>query len=81
MKIIRAENTAHRAGAYYVRTQAMAVKHYIALEQEFDEHDGEDTMYLVGLDDVLPIATARMYPVDDGSVMLGRIVVLPEYRH
>ncbi len=29
----------------------------------------------------LPIATCRLYAIDDIRVMLGRIVVLPEYRH
>ena len=32
-------------------------------------------------DDGFPIATARMYPLDRRSVMIGRVVVLPEYRH
>ena len=80
-KIVRANTLAERAGAYYVRTQAMAVKHHIPLEDEFDEHDNEDTKYIVILDDVLPVATARMYALDDDKVMIGRVVVLPEYRH
>ena len=28
-----------------------------------------------------PIATARMYPLDDECMMIGRVVVLPEHRH
>ncbi len=32
-------------------------------------------------DDDFPVATARMYPLDDRCVMIGRVVVLPEYRH
>ena len=32
-------------------------------------------------DDGFPIATARMYALDRASVMIGRVVVLPEYRH
>ena len=28
-----------------------------------------------------PIATARLYALDGASVMIGRVVVLPEYRH
>lgn len=81
MNIIRATTTAEQAGAYYVRIQAMAVKHHISLYQEFDEHDTPETKYIVVTDDVLPVATCRLYPVDEGSMMLGRIVVLPEYRH
>ncbi|MBQ8927620.1 MAG: GNAT family N-acetyltransferase [Oscillospiraceae bacterium] len=80
MEIIRAATTAERAGAYYVRIQAMAVKHHISLYQEFDEHDTPETRYIVITDDVLPVATGRLYPIDDTSMMLGRIVVLPEYR-
>ena len=28
----------------------------------------------------MPVATCRLYAIDNDSVMLGRIVVLPEYR-
>ncbi len=81
MDILRATTTAGRAGAYYVRIQAMARKHQIPLNVEFDEHDTPDTKYIVAVDDYLPIATCRLYPEDDERMMLGRIVVLPEYRH
>ena len=79
-EIIRAEETWQQAGAYYVRIQAMAKKHHITLRQEFDEHDGPETKYIVITDSGFPIATARMYPLDRRSVMIGRVVVLPEYR-
>lgn len=78
--LIRATETWQQAGAYYVRIQAMAKKHHIALRQEFDEHDAPKTKYIVVTDSDFPIATARMYPLDDSSVMIGRVVVLPEYR-
>ncbi|MBO4851326.1 MAG: GNAT family N-acetyltransferase [Prevotella sp.] len=81
MEILRATTTAGRAGAYYVRIQAMARKHHIPLDVEFDEHDTPDTKYVVAVDDFLPVATCRLYPEDDSHMMLGRIVVLPEYRH
>ena len=58
----------------------MARKHHIPLRVEFDEHDTPETMYIVAVDDYLPVATCRLYPIDDSSMMLGRIVVLPEYR-
>ena len=80
MRIIRATKTAEQAGAYYVRIQAMARKHQIPLDVEFDEHDTPDTKYIVIVDDYLPIATCRIYPIDETRIMLGRIVVLPEYR-
>ena len=78
--IIRATETWQQAGAYYVRIQAMAKKHHIALRQEFDEHDGPDTKYIVIIDNDFPIATARMCPLDEKSMMIDRVVVLPEYR-
>lgn len=80
-EIIRAEETWQQAGAYYVRIQAMAKKHHITLRQEFDEHDGPDAKYIVVTDADFPIATARMYPLDEKRMMIGRVVVLPEYRH
>ncbi|MBQ8954260.1 MAG: GNAT family N-acetyltransferase [Clostridia bacterium] len=80
LSIIRATETWQQAGAYYVRIQAMAKKHHIPLRQEFDEHDTPDTKYVVVTDDGFPIATARMYPLDKASMMIGRVVVLPEYR-
>ena len=80
MEILRATTTAGRAGAYYVRIQAMARKHQIPLDVEFDEHDTPEAKYIVIVDDYLPIATCRLFAIVDKSVMLGRIVVLPEYR-
>lgn len=80
MEIIRATKTAEQAGAYYVRIQAMARKHQIPLHVEFDEHDTPDTKYIVIVDNYLPVATCRLYGIDDSHAMLGRIVVLPEYR-
>lgn len=80
METVRAETTAARAGAYYVRIQAMAKKYHITLEEEFDEHDTPETKYIVILDDDFPVATCRMYDMGEGAVMIGRVVVLPEYR-
>lgn len=80
MEIIRATKTAEQAGAYYVRIQAMARKHQITLYAEFDEHDTPETKYIVVIDDYLPVATCRLYAIDNERAMLGRIVVLPEYR-
>ena len=80
MEIIRATETYQQAGAYYVRIQAMAKKHHITLRQEFDEYDTPETKYIVVTEDEFPIATARMYPIED-AMMIGRVVVLPEYRH
>ncbi len=83
MEILRADTLPLRAGAYYVRIQAMARKHQISLEEEFDAHDTPDTKYILARDDYLPVATARLYPPDPASkaeIILGRVVVLGEYR-
>ena len=80
LEIIRAEETWQQAGAYYVRIQGMAKQHGIPLRREFDAHDTPDTRYIVLTDDGFPVATARVYPLDEGAAMIGRVVVLPEYR-
>ena len=79
-KVLRAEETWQRAGAYSVRIQGMNRQHHISLREEFDEHDGTDCKYIVILDDEYPVATCRFYELDKQSVLLGRVVVLPEYR-
>lgn len=81
MKVVRATKTWQQAGAYYVRIQAMAKQYHIPLRDEFDEHDGPDTDYIVLLDEEFPVATCRIYELDENSVMVGRVVVLPEYRN
>ena len=78
--VLRAEAEWQRAGAYSVRIQGMNRQHHIPLRDEFDEHDGEGTKYIVLLDDGYPVATCRFYETRPDSVVLGRVVVLPEYR-
>ena len=80
LEVMRAEAEWQRAGAYSVRIQGMNRQHHISLRDEFDEHDGPDAGYIVLLDDGYPVATCRFYALDVRSVMLGRVVVLPEYR-
>ena len=80
LKVMRATETWQQAGAYYVRIQGMAKQHGITLRREFDVHDTPDTKYIVLLDDDFPVATSRFYRIDDTSAMIGRVVVLPEYR-
>ena len=80
LEIIRAEAEWQRAGAYSVRIQGMNRQHHISLREEFDEHDGGNTKYIVILDDGYPVATCRFYAVNTRCVILGRVVVLPEYR-
>ena len=77
---IRAIETWQRAGAYSVRVQGMNRQYHIALQDEFDEHDGNESKYIVLLDDEYPVATCRFYELDKSTVLVGRVVVLPEYR-
>ena len=79
-EVIRAEEAWQRAGAYSVRIQGMNRQHHISLREEFDEHDTDGTRYIVLLDDGYPIATCRFYEISTKEVILGRVVVLPEYR-
>ena len=55
-------------------------QHHISLREEFDEHDGDGTKYIVLLDAGYPVATCRFFETAPGHVTLGRVVVLPEYR-
>ena len=80
IKTLRATETWQRAGAYSVRIQGMNRQHHISLEEEFDEHDGDKSKYIVLIDDTYPVATCRFYELDENTVLVGRIVVLPEYR-
>lgn len=80
MKIIRVTKESERAGAYYVRIQAMMRKYQIPLDAEVDSHDGADCNYILALDDIYPVATCRWFGLDSESAEIGRVVVLPEYR-
>ena len=80
MEVLRATEEWQRAGAYSVRIEGMNRQHHISLRDEFDEHDCDGTRYIVMLDDGYPVATCRFYEVDDLSVIIGRLVVLPDYR-
>ena len=80
IEVMRAEQEWQRAGAYSVRIEGMNRQHNISLREEFDEHDGDGTRYIVLLDDGYPVATARFYEKSKDCVIIGRVVVLPEYR-
>ena len=80
IKVIRATETWQQAGAYYVRIQGMAKQHGITLRNEFDDKDTPHTKYIVLTDGDFPVATCRFYQIDNTSAMIGRVVVLPEYR-
>ena len=82
IEVLRAEEEWQRAGAYSVRIEGRNRQHHISLREEFDEHDCEGTRYIVLLDEGYPIATCRFFDSEDkDKVILGRVVVLPEYRN
>jgi len=78
-KVHRVSHHWERAGAYFVRIQAMSRKYHITLQAEFDEHDETDAHHILITENDFPIATCRFYAVDEASAMIGRVVVLPEY--
>ena len=80
IEVMRAEQEWQRAGAYSVRIQGMNRQYHIPLRDEFDDHDGDGTHYIILLDDGYPVATARFFEKNERCVILGRVVVLPEYR-
>lgn len=80
LEVMRAEDEWQRAGAYSVRIQGMNRQHHLSLRDEFDDHDGDGTRYIVILDDGYPVATCRFYEIDKECARVGRVVVLPEYR-
>lgn len=80
IEVLRAQEEWQRAGAYSVRIQGMNRQHNISLREEFDEYDCDGTKYIVLLKEGYPIATARFYELSKDTVMIGRVVVLPEYR-
>ena len=80
VEVMRADKEWQRAGAYSVRIEGMNREHHISLREEFDEHDGDGTHYIVLLDDGYPFGTARFYEKDPATVVLGRVVILKEYR-
>ena len=80
MEIMRATEEWQRAGAYSVRIEGMNRQHHISLSEEFDDHDRDGTKYIVLLDDGYPVATSRFYEESSETVIIGRVVVLPDYR-
>ena len=80
IKVLRATELWQKAGAFSVRIEGMNRQHRISLRDEFDEHDGDESRYIVLLDDEYPVATCRFYELSRECVLFGRVVVLAEYR-
>ncbi len=79
--VLRATEEWQRAASYFVRINAMNRKYHIPLRDEFDEHDNDSSKNVILLDDTYPISTARFYEIDEYTALIGRVVVLEEYRN
>lgn len=81
MKAIRVKENWQLAGVHYVRVQTMVKGFGIPMNQEFDEGDNEDSLYVLILDDIYPVATCRIHVLEgEDSVKIERVSVLEEYR-
>ena len=78
--VLRATEEWQRAASYFVRINAMNRKYHIPLRDEFDNHDNDSSKYVILLDDTYPISTVRFYEIDKDTALIGRLVVLEEYR-
>ena len=80
MKVVRVSETWQRAAVYYLRINAFVKGQNIPINFEFDEGDGEQAKYILLLDNLEPVATARLHIVDDQTVKIERVCVAAEYR-
>lgn len=80
MEVVRATKLWQRAAAYYVRIESMVKGFDIPVDVEFDEHDTENTKYVVVFDGNLPVANCRLFKVDDDTAKIERVSVILAYR-
>ncbi|MCH5461693.1 GNAT family N-acetyltransferase [Lactobacillus sp. LC28-10] len=71
----------NHAAALYVRMSVFVIERTIAIEDEFDDNDESDRVYVVAYsDEGKPVATGRFQTIDDTTMRPGRIATLKEYR-
>lgn len=80
MKLVSSTKKWNQAAAFYVRMEVFVLEQGIALEEEFDAFDRDDTLYLVLYDENKPVATGRYLKIDADTIRPGRIAVLPSHR-
>ncbi|MFV0560404.1 MAG: GNAT family N-acetyltransferase [Enterococcus sp.] len=69
-----------RAASCYIRMKVFVLEKGIAIEDEFDQFDSDDTLYVVIYDEHQPVATGRLLEEDAATARFTRIAVLKEYR-
>lgn len=81
MKAVRVKEHWQLAGVHYVRTETMVKEFRIPLHKEFDEGDSEESLYVLVLDDIYPVAACRIHVSDnEETAKIERVSVLSEYR-
>ncbi|MBE7719463.1 MAG: GNAT family N-acetyltransferase [Lacrimispora celerecrescens] len=81
MKAVRVKEHWQLAGVHYVRTETMVKGFRIPLHKEFDEGDSEESLYVLVLDDIYPVAACRIHVSDnEETAKIERVSVLSEYR-
>lgn len=81
MKAVRVKEHWQLAGVHYVRTETMVKGFRIPLHKEFDEGDSEESLYVLVLDDIYPVAACRIHVFDnEETAKIERVSVLSEYR-
>lgn len=70
----------NKAAAFYVRMNVFVLERSIALEDEFDTTDEDETLYVVIYEGKQPVATGRVTYMDEQTVRPGRIAVLDVYQ-
>jgi GNAT superfamily N-acetyltransferase len=82
MKVIRVTEEWQRAGVHYVRTEGMVKDFNLTLEGEF-EADTPDDIYVLALDENLPVSTCRLKVIEENGEKFGkieRVATVPDYR-
>ena len=85
MEVIRVTEEWQRAGVHYVRTEGMVKDFNLTLQGEFEADTPQD-IYVLALDENLPVSTCRLKVLDEAQwhgVKTGkieRVATIPQYR-
>jgi GNAT superfamily N-acetyltransferase len=80
-EIIRIENglTWQLAGVYYVRTEGMVKGFNVPIDLEFED-DNSTSIYILLLEDGLPVATCRPRILNVDTAKIERVCVIESFR-